>query len=342
VAVGAILAAAVVGTVTPASAGDRTAAKIRTDWISRAGTSTPDRDDSQIPAPQKPKQTRPAERVLTEAVPTTSTSAAATATTSAIAAGAASLKGESVVAAAEAVAAPVGVSGKGAPGADTLEKTLLLYDNTGPYAWLGEVYAEQTANLVSHFNAWTAHPVGSYTAGELNGYASVVYVGSTYDEPLPVAFLDDVTTTTKEVVWVYDNIWQLTARDANFVANRGFTWKQFDLSAVSTVNYRGTPLTRDTINGSGIMDHVIYDATKVKVLGEAVRRTAPRSRGRCARATSPTSVRSRSRTSPTTTATSPSPTCSSTRSARHTSAGTGLWSGSRTSARTPTRPSCAR
>ena len=84
-----------------------------------------------------------------------------------------------------------------APGANAATKTLVLYDKTGPYAWLGEIYAQQAANLVSHFGAWTAHPVGGYKAGELAAYTGVVYVGSTYDEPLPVAFLDDVLPRTQ-------------------------------------------------------------------------------------------------------------------------------------------------
>jgi hypothetical protein len=66
-------------------------------------------------------------------------------------------------------ATAVGRSGTGAPGAGT-GKALVLYDSTGPYGWLGEMYGIQTVNLASHFGAWTAHPVGQYTAGELNGY----------------------------------------------------------------------------------------------------------------------------------------------------------------------------
>ena len=57
--------------------------------------------------------------------------------------------------------------------------------------------------------------MANYKAGDLSAYTAVIYLGSTYDEPLPTAFLDDVTATTKPVTWVYDNIWQLTARDAD-------------------------------------------------------------------------------------------------------------------------------
>jgi uncharacterized protein YdaL len=167
-------------------------------------------------------------------------------------------------------AIPNTATGKAATPSATA-KTLVLYDETGPYAWLGEIYAQQTANLVSHFGSWTAHPVSGYQAGELSTYSAIVYVGSTYDEPLPVAFLDDVLASKVPVLWMYDNIWQLTARKADFQAAYGFTWKQFDFSTIDEVRYNGTSMARDTINGSGIMDHVISDPSKVTVLGEAVR-----------------------------------------------------------------------
>ncbi|GAA2627162.1 polysaccharide deacetylase family protein [Dactylosporangium fulvum] len=162
-------------------------------------------------------------------------------------------------------------TGAGAPGSNPSTKTLVLYDSTGPYGWLGEDYGMMATNLVSHFGAWTAHPVGGYTAGELAKYSAVVYVGSTYDEPIPAAFLDDVLATSKPVVWMYDNIWQLTARSADFATKYGYTWKGFDVSSVARVNYKGTALTRDARNAGGIMDYAISDATKAVSVGEAVR-----------------------------------------------------------------------
>jgi uncharacterized protein YdaL len=150
-------------------------------------------------------------------------------------------------------------------------RTLVLYDTTGPYGWLGEMYAVQVANLASHFGAWTAHPVAGYVGGELSGYTAVVYVGSTYDEPVPTAFLDDVLATTVPVVWAYDNIWQLNARHGAFADAYGFTWRQFDLSPVAQVRYKQTSLTRSTLNEAGIMDHVVTDPTRARVLADAVR-----------------------------------------------------------------------
>lgn len=59
--------------------------------------------------------------------------------------------------------------------------TLVLYDTTGNWGWLGEMYATMTANLASQFGTWTAKPVSAYTPGEVNQHTATIYVGSTYD-----------------------------------------------------------------------------------------------------------------------------------------------------------------
>ena len=94
-------------------------------------------------------------------------------------------------------AAATSVSGK-AVGSGTA-KTLVLYDSTGPYAWLGEVYGIQIANLSSHFGAWTAHPVTGYTAGEQFDFSSVAqvnYKGAalTRDATNGAGIMDDVVS----------------------------------------------------------------------------------------------------------------------------------------------------
>ncbi|MEV6341845.1 polysaccharide deacetylase family protein [Actinoplanes sp. NPDC051851] len=160
-------------------------------------------------------------------------------------------------------------SGKGGPGAGSA-KTLVLYDTTGEYGWLGEVYATQTANLASRFGSWAAAPVSGYRSGDLDAYTAVVYLGSTYDEPLPAAFLTDVLATSKPVTWVYDNIWQLAARDG-FTARYGFASGAFDFADVTEVRYKGRKLTRGSDNKAGIMNLAISDDTKVTTLATAVR-----------------------------------------------------------------------
>ena len=150
-------------------------------------------------------------------------------------------------------------------------KTLVLYDTTGDYGKLGELYGIQVANLVSHFNQYTAKPVVNYTAGELANYNAVVYAGSTYDEPLPAAFLDDVLATTKPVVWMYDNIWQLTARAPDFATRYGWNWSHFDASEVTQVRYKGATLTRSALNAGGIMAYSTVDPALVTEVATAMR-----------------------------------------------------------------------
>ena len=154
--------------------------------------------------------------------------------------------------------------------AQTAVKTLIVYDTTGQWGFLGELYAMMAANLASHFGTWTTLPVVSYTAGKLSSYSAVIYIGSTYDEPIPTAFLDDVLNTTKPVIWIYDNIWQLTARTSNFASIYGWMWSGFDYSSVASVNYKNQSLSRYSANAAGIMNYSSV-GTGVTVLGNAVR-----------------------------------------------------------------------
>jgi uncharacterized protein YdaL len=149
--------------------------------------------------------------------------------------------------------------------------TLVLYDTTGPWGWLGELYAMLAGNLASHFGAWTSKPVGSYLAGDSSAYAAVIYVGSTYDEPLPAAFLDDVLAGTRPVYWMYNNIWQLANRAPTFAATYGFNPWVFDNSVVGSVVYKGVTLSRYETQGGGIMSYSAVDATRSTTLATAVR-----------------------------------------------------------------------
>ncbi len=149
--------------------------------------------------------------------------------------------------------------------------TLILYDTSGQWGFLGELYAQMTANLVSRFGSWQAHPVVEYTAGEMTGYSAVIYLGSTYDEPLPATFLTDILAGTTPVLWMYNNIWQLSAYSGDFQAAYGWNWFEFDTSPIRTVNYKQTNLTRNVINQGGIMTYASVDPARVQSLAMAKR-----------------------------------------------------------------------
>ncbi|MFC4763598.1 DUF2334 domain-containing protein [Dyella koreensis] len=158
----------------------------------------------------------------------------------------------------------------GAPGANANQNTLVLYDSTGQWGWLGEAYAVMAGNLVTHGSKYTMHAAVNYVAGELNGYTGLVYVGSTYGEPLPTPMLDDVLATTKPVLWMNDNIWQLSARATDFAGQYGFTPMFFDFSNALTVTYKGVALQRNALTvPSGLLQTVINDPTKAQVLAAA-------------------------------------------------------------------------
>lgn len=165
------------------------------------------------------------------------------------------LRSQGAVKAAYATSTAAPTVHAGVPGSTA--KTLVLFDTTGQYGWLGELYATLAGNLSSHFGSWVAAPVSAYTAGQSAGYTAVIYVGSTYDEPIPSAFLDDVLTSATPVLWMNDNIWQLEARAtaSAFATRYGYNTAQFDFSSFSQVAYKGQQLTRDGTHGIPLMTY---------------------------------------------------------------------------------------
>ena len=179
----------------------------------------------------------------------------------------------SVAGAATATTSPPQAVTWGTPGSAT---TLVLYDTTNTYGWLGELYAMGAGNLATHFGTVTAEPVVDYVPGQVNDYTATIYLGSTYNEPLPSSFLNDVLSTTHPVIWAGDNVWQLsgdagTPADTAFQAAYGWdpstSW--FDSAdTVASVTYNGQQLTRSTDNGPVLAPH-ITTTSAVTVLAQA-------------------------------------------------------------------------
>jgi uncharacterized protein YdaL len=141
---------------------------------------------------------------------------------------------------------------------------LVLYDTTGEFGDLGELYAVQAGNLASHFDTWEALPVTRYAAGSAARHRLTIYVGSTYDEPLPDAFLADVAGGA-HVLWMGANIWQLIGR----YGGTGLRSATIDDAAVTTVRYHGTELTRNPAAGATVRVGVDPGA-KATTLADAV------------------------------------------------------------------------
>ncbi|WP_439893230.1 DUF2334 domain-containing protein (plasmid) [Ralstonia sp. 25C] len=129
---------------------------------------------------------------------------------------------------------PICVTVGGTASAQTTPAPILvLYDAPAndQYTNLGKAYAIMLYNLLAHFNTTiTMLPVQSYTAGMTEQYVATFYMGSYYANPIPAAFMSDVSTTQKTVVWFKYNLWELAWNTAypftsrygiNFVGLRG-------------------------------------------------------------------------------------------------------------------------
>ncbi|MFE1309619.1 DUF2334 domain-containing protein [Streptomyces sp. NPDC058755] len=141
--------------------------------------------------------------------------------------------------------------------ADAAQPALVLYDTAGPYGQLGELYAMATANLAGHFGTVTAKPVQQYTAGMIDSYSAVIYIGSTYyggtiPDAVPAAFYADASASTKPVIWMGANIWNMAGAVgvAQFTQKYGWdpTTSYYEdggsIGNVTQVTYRGQTLTR--------------------------------------------------------------------------------------------------
>jgi uncharacterized protein YdaL len=157
------------------------------------------------------------------------------------------------------------------PGDASTVTTLVLYDTTGEWAVLGELYAMGAVNLASHFGGWTAKAATAYACGELATYQAMIYIGSTFDEPLPTCLLDDVLAGSPPVLWANYNVWQLANHSPTFAATYGWTPGTLDFSSVAEVDYKGRALARFAANGGGILATTITDTTKATVLALAKR-----------------------------------------------------------------------
>lgn len=153
-------------------------------------------------------------------------------------------------------------------------RTLILYDTTGTWGWLGQLYAMALGNLASHLGMAVAQPVVDYKAGEISRFTSVMYVGSTYDEPIPASFISDVISSSTPVLWMGDNAWALdsssTAAVTAFEAKYGWdpSTSYFDPDTITSISYKGATLTRNALAGP-IIGPNITNPGEVSVLATA-------------------------------------------------------------------------
>ena len=157
-------------------------------------------------------------------------------------------------------------------------RTLVLYDTSGPWGRLGEIYATFTANLAGHFGTFDAEPVSSYRAGQIGRHAATIYIGSSFGERLPAAFLTDAAATQLPFMWVGYGVQDLIGSPSG-PRRYGWTVEPEDTTdLVTSVRYKGERFTRQTIGRGGLIGVHILDPARVKVLATAEKadgRTAP-------------------------------------------------------------------
>lgn len=165
--------------------------------------------------------------------------------------------------------AAAGMSGEAAfP--EARARTLILFDTSGEWAYLGDLYAQEAANLASHFGAWTAMPVTRYAAGDLRAFTAAIYLGTTYGEPLPAAFLADVAEGSRPVLWAGENLWQLAPDGSPAARNLGFTVRGYDHAPLTSVAYKGTDFDRaQELAAAGLPAVEVLDPSRVAVLAAA-------------------------------------------------------------------------
>jgi uncharacterized protein YdaL len=270
-----VAAVAAVGVALPlAVATSASAARdVHVTATAKVPSATPPRQDGQLPSlpsPPRPPAGAPTQRAGYVA-PTVRPHRRGTG----VVTKAAATQGAQLTAAAKpAVTPPAQAKTWGATGSST---TLVLYDTTNTWGWLGELYAIGGGNLATHFGQVTAEPVVDYVSGQVNSYTATIYIGSTYNEPIPQTFLNDVLSTTKPVMWVGENIWQLTgtsgsAADTAFEAAYGWdpSTSYFDTAdTIPSVSYKSQTFTRNTANTGGILAPHITTASQVSVLASA-------------------------------------------------------------------------
>jgi uncharacterized protein YdaL len=141
----------------------------------------------------------------------------------------------------------------GSTQAQTGPKVLIVYDAPAgdQYEKLGFAYAIMLRNLLGHFDAAVEMlPAHQYTARKLEEYDATFYLGSSYNNPVPAGFLQDVSTTSKTVAWFKYNIWQL-AWDASY----GFT-QRYGLNFTGLRGLNSAPTAANP--NPGFFDDVMY------------------------------------------------------------------------------------
>ena len=158
-------------------------------------------------------------------------------------------------------------------------RTLILYDApAGLYQKFGFATSIMLRNLLGHFDTTSIamQPVETYTAGTMGNYDVVFYLGTSYDNGIPGAFLSDVDTNLKAaapktVVWFKYNLWKL-AWDGNysFTQSTGITFNGLLGLNATPSSSNPAPGFYDTVSykGESMVKYYAYNAATNSVAAD--------------------------------------------------------------------------
>jgi len=157
-----------------------------------------------------------------------------------------------------AVAAPAPPSGDAT--------SLVLYDDSGDFSALSELYATMATSLASHFGTPTMQGVSTYRPGQSAEHRGVVYLGMNAEQTLPPAFVADVRDGDTPVLWLGTNLDQLAPQAGGLGRAYGWIWVPSELRSAHAVEYRGTELTRSHSEGVPLAGVRVTDPNSAQVL----------------------------------------------------------------------------
>ncbi|MCM3687844.1 DUF2334 domain-containing protein [Kocuria rosea] len=162
----------------------------------------------------------------------------------------------------------------GVPGRAT---TLVLYDAASEYAEDAEMYAIAAANLATHFGEVQIMEMAEYTAGAMDRYDAVIYLGTDEKVTPSPAFLLDVREGAKPVMWAEQNIDDLAKvagpEGTDFVSQYGWNPENpvtVDSEPVQNARYKERVVQRNTLSSEDVDLPRIVDPAAVEVLASGI------------------------------------------------------------------------
>ncbi len=114
----------------------------------------------------------------------------------------------------------------------------VFYDKSDEHGDLARSYGLMILNLMGHFPRYQQiiGPVDLYKKGDFEKCKVSFYIGLAKETVLPADFLADYSATTKTVVWMGSNFWQLGS-----VFENTFGYKKYEITGLDKVNLTPAP-----------------------------------------------------------------------------------------------------